>query len=677
MTGNFEELNNLSEQEKELALKILSEYSNTGGSDTYNKLVLSDYKEVPVDIITFIKDPKYLGKAWHLASGKCKLFPAWEEKLKSIFPDNVSTNYNNVIFSGARGLGKSEIAVTCGLYLMYRVMCLKNPHDYFNLKPTEKIAFAFMNITEVLAMDIGVSKFQSTVQASPWFMERGTITGKNDLIWNPPDYINIVIGSQPRHVVGQAVLFGFFDEISFISNQDIEKQKEKALDMIDTAIGGMKTRFTNRGKNPGMIILASSKRSEKSFLETHMKKKAETDGDNTFIVDEPVWNIRPASEYSGKKFLVAQGNKFLASEVISDDSDVKSWKDKGYNVIEVPVEYKANFLENIDRALCDYAGISSSDLTKYISGARLTAVKNPDVINPFSKDIIEVGNGPDDKVQYYDFFDLSKVSPLMKSRPLFIHLDMSISGDKTGIAGVWIKGKKPHEEGVPDSKELYYQLAFGVAIKAPKGYQVSFEKNRQFIYWLREQGFVIRGVSSDTFQNADLAQQLQAKNYNYSIVSVDRVDSDKICKPYHYFKNTIYEERIQMFDSELLTEEILGLERNSNGKINHPDEGRSGSKDLCDAVCGAMWNASQHAEEFAFEYGEDIENLISASSATIERGKQITVDFEQELQKALDPLQNVATETNKKDDEHFMNFGFGAATNNYTAAYLSNGIIVF
>ena len=677
MTGNFEELNNLSEQEKELALKILSEYSNTGGSDTYNKLVLSDYKEVPVDIITFIKDPKYLGKAWHLASGKCKLFPAWEEKLKSIFPDNVSTNYNNVIFSGARGLGKSEIAVTCGLYLMYRVMCLKNPHDYFNLKPTEKIAFAFMNITEILAMDIGVSKFQSTVQASPWFMERGTITGKNDLIWNPPDYINIVIGSQPRHVVGQAVLFGFFDEISFIPNQDIEKQKEKALDMIDTAIGGMKTRFTNRGKNPGMIILASSKRSEKSFLETHMKKKAETDGDNTFIVDEPVWNIRPASEYSGKKFLVAQGNKFLASEVISDDSDIKSWKDKGYNVIEVPVEYKANFLENIDRALCDYAGISSSDLTKYISGARLTAVKNPDVINPFSKDIIEVGNGPDDKVQYYDFFDLSKVPPLMKSRPLFIHLDMSISGDKTGIAGVWIKGKKPHEEEVPDSKELYYQLAFGVAIKAPKGYQVSFEKNRQFIYWLREQGFVIRGVSSDTFQNADLAQQLQAKNYNYSIVSVDRVDSDKICKPYHYFKNTIYEERIQMFDSELLTEEILGLERNSNGKINHPDEGRSGSKDLCDAVCGAMWNASQHAEEFAFEYGEDIENLISASSATIERGKQITVDFEQELQKALDPLQNVATETNKKDNEHFMNFGFGAATNNYTAAYLSNGIIVF
>ena len=43
--------------------------------------------------------------------------------------------------------------------------------------------------------------------------------------------------------------------------------------MINTAIGGMKTRFLQRGKNPTLLILASSKRSEKSFLEVHMKKK--------------------------------------------------------------------------------------------------------------------------------------------------------------------------------------------------------------------------------------------------------------------------------------------------------------------------------------------------------------------------------------------------------------------
>jgi len=64
-----------------------------------------------------------------------------------------------VIESGARGLGKSEIGVTIGLYLMHRILCMKNPNDYFGLKPTEKIAFAFMNITKTLAEAIGISKF--------------------------------------------------------------------------------------------------------------------------------------------------------------------------------------------------------------------------------------------------------------------------------------------------------------------------------------------------------------------------------------------------------------------------------------------------------------------------------------------------------------------------------------
>ena len=172
-------------------------------------------------------------------------------------------------------------------------MCLKNPLEYFGLKPTERIAFSFMNITEALAYDIGVSKFQNTIQMSPWFMERGTLSGKKELVWNPPPYINIIIGSQPRHVIGQACFASFFDEISFIPTQDIEKQKKRAIDMVDTASGGMKTRFTRNGKNPGIIILASSKRSEKSFLEEHMKKKAVSEGDNTLIVDEAVWNIKP------------------------------------------------------------------------------------------------------------------------------------------------------------------------------------------------------------------------------------------------------------------------------------------------------------------------------------------------------------------------------------------------
>lgn len=674
MTNDLSLLDTLSEKEKSAVLQILEEYNNDGSSSKLKDIVQQDYAEIPVDIITFIKDYRYLGKAWHTSDGKCKLFHYWEEKLKQLFPDPYTTNYNNFIESGARGIGKSEIAVTCALYMMYRVMCLKNPLEFFHLKPTEKIAFAFMNITEALAYDIGVSKFQATVQMSPWFMERGTLSGKSEIVWNPPSYINIIVGSQPRHVIGQALQYAFFDEVSFIPNQDVEKQKEKAIDMIDTAIGGMKTRFLHEGKSSALLVLASSKRSEKSFLETHTKKKLETEGDNLLLVDEPVWNIRPASDYSGRRFYVAQGNKYLTSEVLDlaiTDQDLKILKLKGYKIISVPIEYRSNFMDDIDRALCDFAGVSSSDVTKYISGGRLQEIIVNNYQNPFSKDVIEVGNAPNDLVQYCDFFDLTKIPDNLKSKPLYIHLDMSLSGDKTGIAGTFIIGKKPSLEN--SQRELYFQLGFSVAIKAPKGYQVSFAKNREFIYWLKAQGFNIKGVSTDTYQNASLAQDLISKGYNYSTLSLDRVDNQsKICIPYAYFKNTIYEKRVTMYNSDLLIEEILGLERNTNnGKIDHPDGGRYGSKDICDAFAGSLYNASLHGDEFNFEYGETLESIVSVSGASLQDTQNLNTQFEDELKNLFDPLRGI------QKDNTFKDFGMGRSqplvSNQF---YLSNGIVI-
>lgn len=66
-----------------------------------------------------------------------------------------------------------------------------------------------MNITKILAEEIGIAKFQATVQMSPWFMERGTLTGTSTIVWNPPDYINIIIGSQASHVIGQPIFLHF------------------------------------------------------------------------------------------------------------------------------------------------------------------------------------------------------------------------------------------------------------------------------------------------------------------------------------------------------------------------------------------------------------------------------------------------------------------------------------
>ena len=512
-------------------------------------------------------------------------------------------------------------------------MCLKHPLEFYHLKPTEKIVFAFMNIKKELSEAIAMDKFQKTIQLSPWFMSRGTMTQRNNApYWNPPDPLEIIIGSQADDVIGQPIAFAFFDEISFIRNQDIDKQKQKAKNMIDTAIGGMMTRFIHNGKNPTMLVVASSKRSEQSFMEEYIKLLSTNESNNTYIVDKPVWEVKPKGTYSDKTFFIALGNKFLESVVVpqQDEDKLNVYKEKGYHIIEAPIDFRAKALEDLERMLCDYAGISSASSNKYLSASRINDTIKDEFKNPVP-DIIETGNGVDDVAQYSNFFNMDNVPKELMNKPLFVHLDMSISGDMTGIAGTWIVGKKPTSEGNP-SKDLFYRLAFSTSIKAPKGRQISFEKNRNFIRWLKEVGFKVKEVTSDTFQSYDLQQQLKAEGFNCSILSVDRVDTDHINKPYQYLKSTIYEQRIEMYRSERLFDEMVQIERsNETGKVDHPTNGH---KDALDAVCGSVFTASKYAEEFAFDYGENLQQIVEINedkeTNTLE---QMRLNFEEELRK--------------------------------------------
>ena len=522
---------------------------------------------------------------------------------------------------------------------------------------------------------------------------------------NANPYNNFLIKTKDRYIVSHNC---FCDEISFQRNMDIEKQKQKAYNLIDTAIGGMKTRFVYNGVNPTLLILSSSRRSEKSFLEEHMKKKLEHEKENVYISDGSVWQVKPEGTYKKETFKVAIGNKFLQSLVIPENEDYHIYEEKGYKILDVPVDFKSDFLDDIDRALCDFAGISSSEISKYINAAAVKEIMTDTYKNPFTKEIIEVGNNQQDKAQYCDFFDLSRIPEKYKYKPLFIHLDMSITGDMTGISGVWITGKKIADDSSNQAKDLFFTLAFSVSVKAPKGHQISFEKNRNFIRWLKEQGFRIKKVTSDTFQSYDLQQQLKAEGFDCDILSVDRVDSNShICIPYQYFRSAIYEKRIQMFQDDELFGEIIDLERNINtGKVDHPDAGR---KDACDSFAGAIYSASKFAEQYAFDYGESLDLTIETNSELSGESEkqQLQVAFEEEIQNMFNPLKNYIKENkienkneeksaennakfieknanienkkeeNKKDEKKpaYLDFGMGPSQVLQGQQYIQNGIV--
>lgn len=408
--------------------------------------------------------------------------------MHKLFPDNLTTAYNTLILTGAIGLGKTLVGVLALLYLLYRMLCLKDPYAYYGMMPSDKITFSMLNITLDAAQGVAWDKAQQLIQGSDWFMSHGAMNASHtNPQWQPPKGIELIFGSNNRHVVGRALFANLTDEVNFGIGSDVAKKKEKQRKMIAQIDARMVSRFGKGTYLPTLNIIISSKDVEQAFLDGYINTKKEHESKTTLIIDEPQWIVRndKGSPNDPGAFWVAVGNKTLAHELLPMKADqllVDSYRAKGYQMIKVPPIYREHFEDNLEQALMDDAGISMSSLTKFISGVRLNEAKTAAYRNPFSKDIITVGNGPEDYLQYSNFFDLTAIDPTDYAKPLFIHLDMSLSGDKTGIAGVVIEGRRPADLNNPASvQDLQYKLLFSVSIQAPKGFQVSFEKNRNFI----------------------------------------------------------------------------------------------------------------------------------------------------------------------------------------------------
>lgn len=678
---NSELLSELTEEERSLVLKTLSDLSK-GNSKGYKELIYEDYDEIPVDVETFLYDKNYLGNGLINAEGKFTVFPYWVKTLKKIFPNNIDTAYNTLILTGGIGLGKSFIAVLCIAYLLHRMLCLKDPYLHYGLQPIDKITFSFINVTIDAAKGVGWDKIQQLFQSSPWFMSHGKVSGRSEIIWTPDKRIELVVGSSNNVIIGRALYANFTDEVNFgAMTSDVEKIKAKQKHLISQVDARMQSRFMKGTYLPTLNIIASSKSSDQSFLDTYIEMKKKNESKTTLIIDEPQWVIRTDKD-SKEKFYVAVGNKFLASEILplnASEALADEYRAKGYQLLKVPIGYYETFNDNVELALTDIAGISTTSALKYISGVRLNEIKTDNYTNLFNRDVIEVGTGDD--LQYSNFFDLSKVSAKDKGKPLYVHLDMSKTGDKTGIAGVWIDGKKPSSDGEA-SREAYYKAAFSVSIKAPKGYEISFEKNRNFVRWLKKQGFNIKAVSCDTYQSAQIQQQLRSDGFEVKTLSVDRLESvpgtnQKVCLPYAYFKTAIYEKRLILYNKcDLLTDEIIGLEKEPDGHIEHPMGGTQGSKDQVDALCGSIYSASLNIDDYSYNYGEDVTSILENNTTGEENiRQQVSVAFEQSLQDMFTP--DSVKETYSEDQNNFVDFGNGKATPYTGSVYSNDGILIW
>ena len=147
------------EKEKYYLRCILQELADDGYSRTYEDIWLADYKEIPVDIDTFIESDLYLGKTNR--NGK-SVYPFWRKTLREIF--QAGNKYEECFFTGATRIGKSSTAITGTAYMLYKLMCLRNPQLYYGKKDVSKFSILFFNITKDLARGVAFREYNDTLK---------------------------------------------------------------------------------------------------------------------------------------------------------------------------------------------------------------------------------------------------------------------------------------------------------------------------------------------------------------------------------------------------------------------------------------------------------------------------------------------------------------------------------
>lgn len=403
------------------------------------------------------------------------------------------------------------------------------------------------------------------------------------------------------------------DEVNF--SKAPKGSKNSVMDMYRNIRRRMESRFLKAGRQPGLLTMISSKNSEYDFLEQYIQsvKYQQT----TWVVDRAVYEIKPASTYLGPKFKVAVGDKTRVSAIITSPEDEAIKTANGYEIIEVPIEYKSAYTSDINEALKEISGISAFSTNKLLPYAgRVEACIDIRKKSPFELEVIQMGMDSEEDIRDY----ISNVAALRVNthRHRFIHVDIGLKGDKLGIVSTHVSKETVVERytpsgGIDKISENVYSVDFALAIQAVSGSEIPLYKVREFIAWLNSSLWKIDLVTFDGFQSADSIQLLNTSGIKSKLQSVDRSE-----EPYLNLRACILENRLIMSDHSLLKRELYDLEYDrKNKKIDHPIvsyDGLPGSKDLSDALAGSLYGAQVHSASLKGQRVKSKESYLQTGS---------------------------------------------------------------
>lgn len=624
--------------EQRVFTKILQEVAEKGYSRTLEQVWLSDFTEVPVSINTFISDSQYLGDTNDNGN---MVYPFWKKTLDDIFTNE--KNYYEIILSGATRIGKTSTAITCMAYMLYRLMIYRDPHTFFHKKSVSKFTVGFANLTKDLASGVGYREFNDTLRMSNWFNQNGEFSKSERNYYYVPNgsKIEIIPASDAAHLLGKQLWCVLLDEVNFTRAgiKDINKAKVSMKKLYDTANARITGTFKLEGQVYGKMFTCSSKNSDSDYLSDHIETELDAGNTSLYLVDEPQWKVLPSDMFSCETFYITVGDRYKRGFVVDDNNSdrehVQAYRDEGYQVLEVPRDFLSNFKADYDIALRDIAGISVVGSMGFITQDSVTVNVSDERKNPFYFDIVVCGYLDNETLEKR--FNLERIPKELLRLPTYIHIDFAEVSDHTGICGIVQDGTKivtDMQTGKKVSMPFYRQV-FQVAVEAPRGDRMSFQKVINFVLSLQKFGMNIHKITTDQYQSSYVREMLSQKGFEVGKVSVDSSEDAYIA-----LRNVLQDQRIELVKHQLQEDELVHLQR-INGRIDHPAQtsggqkdnySRSGppgngygkgiGKDCADALAGSLWSAIQDDLPIQMSGRSVVSamSMLNSSPNTIQKG---------------------------------------------------------
>ena len=598
----------LSPDEKAVLDIMLAEMQQTQGgmSELLDAFGDVEYKHRPVDIETFVKDDYFLGKTCD------NLRPKLLEDLKEMFE---SGYYNEVIYTGSIGWGKTFTASVAVCRILYELSCMKDPHRAYGIAADSNISIVGLSVSEELATKVVFENIATKIDGSQYFKEHFPYDRTKKEMRFPGHIWVAARATTTNAALGLNVVAALIDEGNFMAKGS--DPRFEAVDKAEILYNGLKRRLKSRfqelGRLPGAIFIISSKMTSEDF--TAKRIAASTNDPHVFVRDYALWEVMPDGTYDGNTFCILVGNEQTPSKILDDEeaAKFKVSKPEGCVLVEAPVDFRPEFDADLEGAIRDIAGIATVSVSPYIQ-RREKIDEAIDITreHPFTELVYDSSKGGRfdwdkmvrPRLERGDGLGMSeRMRPILNpNAPRHIHIDAALRNDSLGFSMVHIGGWKDvtrrNEDGeVFTERAPIYVADVLLQVVPPPGDEIILADVRQLIYALSENGYVITKVTMDQFQSADMLQTMAKQGYTAELLSVDRTTD-----AYDNMKTALYEGRLQYYRYPPLLKELRELELRFLGnsgshrkkrKVDHP---QLGSKDIADALAGSCYTLAFHQE---------------------------------------------------------------------------------